>query len=55
MSKNIVVTEKAETAKSVELCWQARNEQEALNLVQWLKDHGIKAKAVELMYCKNYK
>jgi len=53
--KDVVVTEKAEEAKSLELCWQASSEQEAENMVKFLADHGIKAKSVTLSYCREFK
>lgn len=52
--KDIVMTKKAEELKQNELCWQARNEQEANNLVKFLKDHGVEAKTVFLSDLKGF-
>ncbi len=52
--QSIVVTELAEEKRDMSYAWQAKNEHEAKNLIGWLKDHGITAKAVGKSYFKDW-
>jgi len=54
MAKDIVVTELADQKRDMLYAWQARSEDEASNLVKYLRDHGIVAKTVELSYFKGW-